>query len=83
MQPVLAQIPTKLLVNETGYSRRMINYLKAGNKRPSKGRFAKVLAAASEFATDRLLEKLSPRLPDDDMTRVKLYLRDLTPGGCV
>ena len=73
LQPVLARIPTNQIVEKTGYSRRMANYLKTGEKGPSAKRFSHVLATAAEFARERLAEKNLPQIPDDDSAAIRLY----------
>ena len=57
VQPVLVQMPTKLIVERTGYRRRMVDYFKRGEKRPSETRFPDALLAAAEFARRGLLRR--------------------------
>jgi hypothetical protein len=47
MQPILAKLPTRLILDQTGYSRSMVYALKSGERRPSTQKLEILIALVS------------------------------------
>jgi hypothetical protein len=77
VQPILSEIPARMVQEETGYSRRMAYALKRGDRRPSEVRMADVLRFAAKHARERLTENGHINLPGEDEVIVKLYIHYL------
>jgi hypothetical protein len=69
---VLAEIPTRALTRETGYSRSAVKYLRNGTRRPSSERASSLLTIAARYAREQL-PTLAYEPPADDCDAVSLY----------
>lgn len=77
VQPILSEMPARMVQEETGYSRRMVYALKRGDRRPSEVRMADVLRFAVAHARECLSGAGYLILPEKDEMVVKLYIHHL------
>jgi len=73
LQPILAEVPVRLIMEKTGYSRSMAYALHKGDRRPSRQRLESLSGVLAEHCRRRLVGLGYLNSPVDDRMAVAVY----------